>query len=123
MCNAENNPNENYVDRKMSRRTRHGLTMLEIIVSLVLVSTILLVSLSASGDLMRNTADSYAAMDSREVIGVFLDEISALDFQDRDEPSHYGPESGEIGTNRTNLEDVDDFFDFFKHSAEVSKRG
>ena len=94
----------------MSRLTssRCGVTLIEITVALILVSTVLLVSLTASANLLRNTAQRRAAIDAEELGGQILDEISALDFEDRATPQ-FGLEPDETASDRTTYDDVDDY--------------
>ncbi len=88
--------------------TRSGLTLLEIMISLILVSTVLLVSLTASANLLRNNAQRRAAVDAEQFAGQILDEISALDFRDRVTPI-FGLETDETASDRTTYDDVDDY--------------
>lgn len=90
------------------RRTRSGVTLIEIMVSMVLVATVLLVSLTASANLLRNNAQRRAAVEGEELGGQIVDEISALDFRDRESPV-FGLEAGETAANRTTYDDVDDY--------------
>lgn len=94
----------------MSRQpsSRCGVTLIEIMVALILVSTVLLVSLTASANLLRNTAQRRAAIDAEELGGQILDEISALDFEDRVSPQ-FGLEPDETASDRTTYDDVDDY--------------
>ena len=87
-------------------RERSGLTLIEVSISLLLVSTVLLVSLTASADLMRNDYVSHNA-DRGRVLGFrLLDEASSMDFRDRQTPI-FGAETGE--TARSTFDDIDDF--------------
>ncbi len=87
---------------------RAGVTLIEIMISLVLVSTILLVSLTASANLLRNGAQRRAAVDAEGLGGQILDEITALDFRDRNAPV-FGLEADESASDRNTFDDVDDF--------------
>lgn len=92
-------------------KMRDGVTLIEIMVSLVLVSTVLLVSLTASANLMRNDAENRTASDAQWIVGWMLDEISAAEFRDREAPV-YGIESDEDAADRTTYDDVDDYHNF-----------
>ncbi len=87
---------------------RSGVTLIEIMISLILVSTVLLVSLTASANLLRNSAVQRAAADAEGLANQILDEISALDFRDREDPV-FGLESTENAADRTTYDDVDDY--------------
>lgn len=90
-----------------AKRAR-GVTLIEVMISIVLVSTILLVSVTASANLLRNSQVRRDTNQSHQLAGQFLDEISSLDFRDRVGPT-YGLEVGEIGSDRTTFDDVDDY--------------
>ncbi len=94
--------------RQIQRRPR-GLTLLEVVVCLILVSTIVLVSITASANLMKNKAASMDAIDGRELAFQILDEVTAVDFQDADQDRVYGREASETALNRTDFDDVDDY--------------
>ncbi|WP_182865499.1 hypothetical protein [Stieleria mannarensis] len=94
----------------MNRRT--GLSMLEVIVSLTLVATILLVSLNASANILQHRLTGGEAVQSQILAGYFLDEISTLDYRETTDEPKFGPEAGESATNRSTYDDVDDFAGF-----------
>ncbi len=83
--------------------------MMEVIISLTLVATIMLVSLSASANMMRNRTSATRAVDGQQLAGYFLDEISPLAFRDPVDEPVFGPESGEISSDRRTYDDVDDY--------------
>lgn len=89
-------------------RPRQGVTLIEIMLSLVLVSTLLLVSLTASANLIRNHTEGKRAVDAAALGGQILDEITALRFRDAQTPT-FGLEAGESGSDRTGFDDVDDY--------------
>lgn len=91
---------------------RFGLTMLEIIVSLAIVSTLLLVSLSASASLLKNQNQADESLRARELGGTLLDEISAMSMRDLGEPDSFGLETGENTSTRVAYDDVDDYHNY-----------
>nr|WP_143548262.1 hypothetical protein [Rhodopirellula sp. SM50] len=97
-------------ERRDARRI--GLSMLEVIVSLTLVATIMLVSLNASANMMRNRVTAGQAVQGQLLAGYFLDEISCLDFRESSDDALFGPEPGESASNRSSFDDVDDFAGF-----------
>ncbi|MFK8112763.1 MAG: prepilin-type N-terminal cleavage/methylation domain-containing protein [Rubripirellula sp.] len=92
----------------MRRQSYCGVTMIEVMVSLVLVSTILLVSLSASANLLRNDVQQRNSTDGKILAQRLMDEVSAMEFEDTSEPI-FGLETGESGSNRSAFDDVDDY--------------
>lgn len=85
-----------------------GVSLIEVMISLVLVSTVLLVSLTASANLLRNDAQQRGANQGQQLAAQLLDEVSSMDFRDRFEPI-YGLESNEDSGDRNTFDDVDDY--------------
>ena len=88
---------------------RRGLTLLEVIISLLLTTTIVLVSVTASANLYRNQAVSADEHLARELAFQILDEVTSTDFQDGDNDRVFGNEASESTTNRSAFDDVDDY--------------
>ena len=102
---------------------RIGLSMLEVIVSLTLVATIMLVSLNASANMMRNRIAAGQAVQGQRLAGYFLDEISSLDFREASDEAEFGPEPGESAANRSSFDDVDDFNGFHQDTPTFRDGG
>jgi Tfp pilus assembly protein PilV len=85
-----------------------GVSLIEVMISLVLVSTVLLVSLTASANLLRNDAQRRGANQGQQLAAQLLDEVSSMDFRDRVDPI-YGLESNETAGDRNTFDDVDDY--------------
>ena len=103
------------IDHHRDRRadSRHGVTLLEVIISLILVSTIILVSITASANLMRNKSISMESVRGHELAFQILDEVTAARFEDADEDERtFGREDSETATNRTDFDDVDDYHNY-----------
>ena len=94
------------------KRSRRGLTMLEVIISMTLVATIMLVSLTASANMMRNRVAAARGVQAEILAGYFLDEISTLAFRDPSDESRFGREPSETGSDRSSYNDIDDFDGF-----------
>ena len=95
---------------------REGVTLIEIMMSMVLITTVLLVSLNASATLLRNQAAAQSGLDAHVLAGQILDEISSLDFVDRTDPV-FGLEVGEFAADRRTFDDVDDFHGYVADPA------
>ena len=97
----------------MSRRcrcSRRGLSMIEVVVSTLLVATILVVSLTASGNLLRNHSQQQAGVDGKALAAKLLDEVTALAFEDDDVAQRvFGREPDEDAADRSTWDDVDDY--------------
>lgn len=88
-------------------RLRPALSLLEVTVSVVIVSVALLSSVTLIG--RATTAHRIAAERIRgaTIAEALLAEITALPWEDIAEPGSIGPESGE--SNRTSFDDLDDY--------------
>ena len=100
-CNSEPSPGR--------RRARAGVTLVEVVVSTILVATVLLISITASANLLRNQSRQFAAVDSVEVLSRLLDEVTAMEFREPDGESTFGPEPDEPPGDRQHFDDVDDY--------------
>ncbi len=94
---------------RVHNRRRSGISMIEVIASTLIVSTILIVSLTASSNLMRNQATVNAGVEGKRLACRFLDEVTSMGFEDPDLGHVFGPEADEIIVPRTSLDDVDDY--------------
>ncbi|MCS7467567.1 hypothetical protein NZK35_13015 [Stieleria sp. ICT_E10.1] len=108
-------------ERRDARRI--GLSMLEVIISLTLVATIMLVSLNASANMMRNRIAAGQAVQGQLLAGYFLDEISSLDFREASDDAVFGPEPGESASDRSSFDDVDDFAGFHQDTPTFRDGG
>ncbi len=93
-------------------RSRVGLTLMEVLVSLILVSTVLLVSITASANLLRNSHMASSGILADQLASQILDEISTKNFRDTDSNVIFGLEPDESITNRTTFDDVDDYHNY-----------
>ena len=98
--------------RPDNKRNRCGVTLLEVIISLILVSSIILVSMTASANLMRNKSVSMEAIRGHDLAFQILDEVTATAFEDADDDQIFGRETNETATNRTDFDDVDDYHNY-----------
>lgn len=89
--------------------SRRGISMIEVVVSTMLVSTIMIVSLTASSNLLRNRSVSTESVNGRLLAGRYLDEITSLSFTDPDANAVFGIEPNELASNRMTLDDIDDY--------------
>ena len=95
----------------MMGRKYGGLTLIEVVVSTLLVSTVMLTSLAASTNLLRNQTAARAKTTAQVLSSQILDEITAVDFEDRLK-AEFGLEPDESNDDRTTFDDVDDYHDY-----------
>lgn len=87
---------------------RRGLSLLEVIVSLILVSTVLIVSMNASIHLVRQRNTELFHPKALRLAGIVLDELSTLHFEDPDGEGERGLEPDEPDSRtRDDLDDYD----------------
>lgn len=87
---------------------QRGLTLIEVLISIILVSSMLLVSLAASANLMRNSNSRRDIRQGQLLATQLLDEVTVMDYRDRNSPV-FGLEADELGSDRTTFDDVDDY--------------
>src|SRR4051812_20926578 len=90
------------------RRNRAGLTLVEAVMSCLVVSILLVAALRAAGAAsvyQFKTADRARA---RFLAGQIITDILSLNYQNPTSPV-FGRETGEVATSKTNYNDVDDF--------------
>ncbi|MGB0597139.1 MAG: type IV pilus modification PilV family protein [Rubripirellula sp.] len=92
----------------MNQHRHEGLTLIEVVVSTLLVSTIMLTSLAASANLLRNQAATRAKTEAQTLGTQILDEITAQDFEDRID-AQFGLEPDESLDDRMTFDDIDDY--------------
>ncbi len=92
----------------MTRYRHDGLTLIEVVVSTLLVSTVMLASLAASANLLRNQAAAREKTDAQMLGTQILDEITAQDFRDRVD-AEFGLEPDESAKDRMTFDDIDDY--------------
>jgi type II secretory pathway pseudopilin PulG len=102
---------------------RAGLTLIEVTISLILVSTLLLISITASANLLRSSNRNSTAISATEIAGVLLDEIAAMHFADPvSSTTTFGIEADEDATDRATLDDIDDYH-LYTQSAATYRNG
>lgn len=90
---------------------RRGTTLAEVMVSILLISTILLISVNASATLLSSASLQHNSTRGVFLVSQMLDEVAALDFRDRANPT-FGFEEDEDRADRTTFDDVDDYHQY-----------
>tara|TARA_R110002049_G_scaffold4601_5_gene32070 strand:- start:108811 stop:109374 length:564 start_codon:yes stop_codon:yes gene_type:complete len=78
----------------------------------MLVATVLLVSVTASANLLRNSHEQFRATRGSDLATIFLDEITTRRFADADANATFGIEPDELNSDRTTFDDVDDYHNY-----------
>ena len=95
--------------RRETLRRRTGLTLVEVVVSTLIVGVMTVAALNALGAATRS---SRTAGDRAIALGLADDlmaEILATAYSDPDETPEFGPEDSESASTRADFDDVDDF--------------
>ena len=99
------------MSRKLSRRSslRPGFSMVEVVVSSLLVGLVLVGAMRSLGAMVRGRV-SLGNADRAALLAVdLLSEILENEYEDPDEVPIFGAEASETGGTRADFDDVDDF--------------
>lgn len=87
-------------------RRRAGLSLIEVVVSIALVSVLGLTTIDAATALARRQNETNDRLVAHQISTMMMDEITAQSFEDPDQPI-FGTETGESA--RADFDDVDDY--------------
>lgn len=94
--------------RRPARRSA-GFSLIEVVISTMLVGLVLVGAVQALGGLVRGRA-SVAELDRAKVLATdLLAEVLENEYADPDEPPVFGAESSENSATRAAFDDIDDF--------------
>lgn len=96
---------------RYSRRHRRGFTLMESMISVILVGVLMIAALQALGASHRRENTSVDRILAQQIVGAMTNEILLQAYQDPDlmQASEIGLESGEKTGNRSLFDDVDDY--------------
>ena len=99
---------------KASRSRHQGVTLVELVIAIVVISIALLASVSSFSLLAGRSANAMVQSRSLELAQLYLDEILARRFDEASDPTGVPPYSGacrvtDDGESRGQFDDVDDF--------------
>jgi len=103
------------------RARRKGLTLIEGMVSTVIVSTMLVMVLNTLGSSVRGKEIRQAKSRGPTLAQQLMAEILQANYKDADETPVFGREASETGTTRSSFDDVDDYHNW--SSAPEEKDG
>lgn len=87
----------------------HGLTLVEAVISILIVAVMLVAVLSTLGGVARSHLVQKAFGKEQALGMALLTEVLGARYEDANAPGGWGPESGESSTPRTDFDDVDDY--------------
>ncbi|MCA9227652.1 MAG: prepilin-type N-terminal cleavage/methylation domain-containing protein [Planctomycetales bacterium] len=111
---------------RIAVRARHGFNLLEVVISTLLVSVVLLGATNMMAGVVRGRGVANDRARADMMVEQMLDEILALPFHDPENAAsdndYLGPETSEYVGNRSGYDDVDDYNGWSKNPPE-SKAG
>jgi hypothetical protein len=88
---------------------RAGLSLVEVVISAMLVGVILVGAMECVGGAIRGRLQTSDSVQSRRIVDQLMAEILEKDYQEPIDPPVFGRESTESSVARTNWDDVDDY--------------
>lgn len=88
---------------------RCGFTLVEVVVSILVVGIMLVAALNTVGGVFRNYAIAQERQQAYTLISELMTEILQARYEDPNDPPTFGLETGESSTPRTGYDDVDDY--------------
>jgi prepilin-type N-terminal cleavage/methylation domain-containing protein len=91
---------------------RHGFTLVEVVVSLLIVSVMLVAGLNMVGGARLSQFKTSRTSRGQALAESLMAEILQQDYSDPNDTPVFGIESGEASTTRADFDDVDDYHDW-----------
>lgn len=105
-----------------TRPSRTGFTLIETVVSMLIVATMLVAALSTIGASRHSQYRTSRDNRGRLLAELLMAEILRQDYLEPDGSAVFGPESGEVGATRADFDDVDDYHNW-SSSPPTNKDG
>lgn len=100
----------NRIHSPIRRRTpRCGLSLIEVVVSTLLIGFLTVASLKAVGAVYRTRNAADGSHDGMQLARDLMTEILSVRYEEPDETPLFGLESGEVAGNRSSYDDLDDY--------------
>ena len=90
-------------------RSRRGLSQVEVVISTIIISVLMVSSLSTIAASRRSQMAESNEVRGLAIAEALMAEITQLPMRDPACDCGFGPESGETGTSRIGFDDVDDY--------------
>ncbi len=108
---------------KRKHVTNRGLSLVEVVVSTLIVGVMLVASLDTLGAVFRTQRMNAARLSGPGLAREMMAEVLSHNYEDPDVPAgNFGTETGESGATRAAFDDVDDY-DNWNPSSPVAKDG
>lgn len=105
--------------RRPALRTRRGLSLVEAVISIVIVAVMLVAALNTLGSAARGRQVQAARSRGPALAEQLMAEIVTMRYEDPDGHVRFGPEHGEKKHSRVNFDDVDDYADYSSSPPET----
>ena len=102
------------------QKTRHGLSQIEVVVSLLLVGLVLVTAMNVLAGSVRTNGVAADLLDAPGLAHQLMGEILAMPYEDPEEPG--GPialDTGETNTTRAQFDDLDDYDNWTRMPPEM----
>ncbi len=109
LCKAPVGPFRQKVAVTFFRRRRRALTLVEVVVSTLIVGLMTVLALGALGSAARSGQSAGNQAIGQALAGDLVAEIIATAYSDPDDDPDFGPETGEDDGIRSGFDDVDDY--------------
>jgi len=100
-------------------KKRHGLSLVEVVVSSLLVGTVVVGSLAMLGASVRTQATANDLIDGPRLAEMLIAEIMTMPYDEPDGAGPKGLDSGESGDDREDFDDVDDYSNWSKSTIQA----
>lgn len=100
--------------RRRSRPRHSAFTMIEVVISTLLVGTVLVAAMNNMGAATRGQLDNRERSQASLLAGQLMEEITALPYGDPEGGTGLGTDTGESSTTRADFDDVDDYAGWIK---------
>jgi len=91
------------------RKSRAGLSLIEVVISTMLVGLVLVGAMQCLGAVIHGRMRTSESGRAQQLAQQLMAEILATEYQEPDEPPGFGPEESEREDSRTFFDDVDDY--------------
>ncbi len=95
--------------RRRTRPSRAGLSLIEVVISTLLVGLVVISALKSVGAVIRGRMHTGDAGKAQHLAGQLMAEILQKDYRDPNETPIFGRESSETNSPRASWDDVDDY--------------
>jgi type II secretory pathway pseudopilin PulG len=102
------------------KRRGGGFSYMEMLVSAVIISVLLVAGLRLSGNLARSQQGAVELDNANRLTLLLIEEMKGQAYTDPQQPSNFGREGDETAANRSGFDDLDDYANWVKQPPDDS---